>query len=89
MRINPKKRRLLSTEDRAPVLQRYATFWYSPDWDPRIRSTAIIVIRRYAWIRPTQTRGFCCMKPNGPIPIIQPIVVVAALPSATKAKIVP
>jgi hypothetical protein len=30
MRINPTKKRLLSTEDRAPVLQRYATFWYSP-----------------------------------------------------------
>ena len=35
-------------------------------------------------------QGFCCMKPNGPIPIIQPIVVVVvALPSATKVKIVP
>ena len=56
---------------------------------PRIRSTAMIVIRRYAWMRPTQTMGFCCMKPNGPIPIIQPMVVAAALPSATRVKIVP
>jgi len=49
----------------------------------------MIVNRRYAWMRPTQTMGFCCMKPNGPIPIIQPIVVAAALPAATRVKIVP
>jgi hypothetical protein len=53
------------------------------------RSTAIIVIRRYAWMRPIQTMGFCCMKPNGPIPIIRPMVVAAAFPDATSVKIVP
>ena len=40
-------------------------------------------------MRPIQTMGFCCMKPNGPIPSIQPMVVAAALPSATRVKIVP
>ncbi len=40
-------------------------------------------------MRPIQTMGFLCMKPNGPIPIIQPMVVAAALPDATSVKIVP
>jgi hypothetical protein len=40
-------------------------------------------------MRPTQTMGFWCIKPNGPIPIIQPMVVRAALPNATSVKIVP
>ena len=49
----------------------------------------MIVIRRYAWMRPTQTMGFCCMKPHGPVPIPRPMVVAAALPTATSVKIVP
>src|SRR5262245_26984676 len=37
----------------------------------------------------TQTSGLCCMKPNGPSPVILPKVVAAALASATSVKIVP
>lgn len=40
-------------------------------------------------MRPTQTMGFCCMKANGPMPIIRPTVVAAALPNATSVKVVP
>src|SRR5882672_2165129 len=33
--------------------------------------------------------GFCFMKPNRPVPVIQPTVVATALPNATSIKIVP
>ena len=33
--------------------------------------------------------GFCCMKPNLPVPVFQPMVVATALPNATTVKTAP
>lgn len=57
--------------------------------DPSMSNTAMSVMRRYAWIRPTQTIGYCSIKPNGPVPVIRPSVVATALLNATSVKIVP
>ena len=57
--------------------------------EPSMSRIAIIVIRRYAWISPTQIIGSCFIKPNGPVPVVRPTVVATALPDATSVKIVP
>ena len=58
-------------------------------FEPITSNAAMIVISRYAWIRPTQTIGFCRMKPNTPVPVIRPMVVATALANATSVRIVP